>query len=98
MQRGTEGEIKVDKYVGKGVSLSSCFFFGHRSFTDLRDKLYYVSGLYLALFLSLSRAESVIFIGLHTVRFSRCNPCWLSIRFLRMCHDTERRRLDRKKN
>ena len=27
----------------------TCFFFGHRSYTDLRDKLYHVSGLYLAL-------------------------------------------------
>ena len=25
-------------YVGKRVSLSSCFFFGHRSYTGLRDK------------------------------------------------------------
>ena len=40
----TDGEMKLDKYVGKRVSLSTCFFFGHRLYTDLRDKLYYVSG------------------------------------------------------
>ena len=46
----TEGEMKLDTYVGKRVSHNFCFIFGHPSYTDLRDKLYYVSGLYLALF------------------------------------------------
>ena len=34
----TEGEMKLDTYVGKRVSLSSCFFFGLRSYTDIRNK------------------------------------------------------------
>ena len=29
---------------------------------------------------------------LHTVRFSRCEPCWYCLPFLRMCHEKERRR------
>ena len=45
----TEGEMKLDTCVGKHISLSFCFFFGDSSYTDLRDKLYYVSGLCLAL-------------------------------------------------
>ena len=50
----TEGEMKLDTYVGKCVSLSSCFFFGQSSYTDLRDKLNYVSELYLVLFKAFS--------------------------------------------
>ena len=50
----TEGEMKLDTYVGKPVSYTSCFIFGHRSYTDLREKLYYISGLYLALLLAFS--------------------------------------------
>ena len=45
----TEGEMKLDTCLGKHISLSFCFFFGDSSYTDLRDKLYYVSGLCLAL-------------------------------------------------
>ena len=45
----TDGEMKLDTYMGKLVSLTTCFFFSHRSDTDLRDKLYYIVGLYLAL-------------------------------------------------
>ena len=74
----TEGEIKFDTYVGlKPISLSSCFFFSHHSYTDLQDELYYILGLYLCRDpFSLFRAESLIFLGLHTVCFSRCKPCW----------------------
>ena len=50
----TDGEMKLDIYVAKRVSLSTYFVFGHRSYTDLRDKLYYVSGLYLALLYAFS--------------------------------------------
>ena len=42
--------------------------------------------------LSLFRAESIICLGLHTVCFPRCKPCWYCLRFLRMCHEKERRR------
>ena len=34
----TEGEMKLDTYVGKRISLCYCSFFSHRSYTDLRDK------------------------------------------------------------
>ena len=50
----TDGEMKLDTYVGKRVSLSTCFVFGHRSYTDLRGKLYYIVGLYLALLYAFS--------------------------------------------
>ena len=43
--RATEGEMKLDTYVGKRYSL---FRHHYDSYTDLGDKLYYVSGLYLA--------------------------------------------------
>ena len=43
----TEGEMKLNIYVGKRISFSSCFFFGHRSYTDFRDKPYYLSGIIL---------------------------------------------------
>ena len=33
-------KMKMGTYVGKRISLSSCFIFGHRSDTDLRDKVY----------------------------------------------------------
>ena len=33
----TDGEMKLDTYVGKRVSLSTCLVFGHRSYTDLGD-------------------------------------------------------------
>ena len=43
----------------------NCTLFGYCSYTDLRDKLYYISGAPLCLF----RAVTVIFLGLHTVHF-----------------------------
>ena len=101
----TDGEMKLSTYVGKGVSLSPCFVVSHRSYTYLRDKLYYVSGLYLSRApLCLFRAVSVIFLGLHTVRFSRCivyvfcacvtkknedsNIYWLDRKIINFCDKT----------
>ena len=62
-------------YVVKCISLISCFFFDHRSYTDLRDKLYYVTKIISHAPLSLFWTESVIFLGLHTVRLSSRFKC-----------------------
>ena len=88
MQRGHRWENEIGHIRGKTCFTKYLFRFGYRSYTDLRDKLYYISGAPLCLF----RAVTVIFLGLHTVRFSRWKPCWYCLRFLRMCHEKEKRK------
>ena len=68
VQRGNRRGNEIGHIRGKRILLSSCFFVGHHSYNDLRDKLYDVSGIYLALFYALSE-QSVIFLGLQIVRF-----------------------------
>ena len=46
VQRGHRRGNEMDTYVGKPVSLSSCFFFCHHSYTDLGDKLYSITCMY----------------------------------------------------
>ena len=82
-------EMKLDTYVGKLFTLLLVSFSAivHILISEITVLL---SGFSRAL-LSLFRADSVIFLGLHIVRFFFVSHAG-NVRFLRMCHEKERRR------